>query len=215
MRHRRFLTLALLIGLGAPLVAAHAQTSKLLNIYVVDVEGGNATLFAAPSGQSVLIDSGNGGACGRPRRGAHPGRGERRGRHADRSSDHDALARRSFRRDGGACRPHSDQAVHRPRRQRAAPGSRRRVPAKRLSHAVRERHSHRRQAGRQDCDRRPRLAHRRRRRQTHRDPVARRRQAESVLRHVQSAGSRSERKRAVRRQHRHVRRSFAWRISAT
>jgi beta-lactamase superfamily II metal-dependent hydrolase len=61
MRHRRFLMLALLIGLGAPLVAAHAQTSKLLNIYVVDVEGGNATLFAAPSGQSLLIDSGNGG----------------------------------------------------------------------------------------------------------------------------------------------------------
>src|SRR5262249_41423987 len=36
-------------------------TSKLLNIYVVDVEGGNATLFVAPSGQSVLIDTGNGG----------------------------------------------------------------------------------------------------------------------------------------------------------
>src|SRR6185436_6046553 len=32
-------------------------------IYVVDVEGGNATLFVAPSGESVLIDSGNGGAA--------------------------------------------------------------------------------------------------------------------------------------------------------
>ena len=61
MRHRCLLLLGLLIGLGAPLVAAHAQTSKPLNIYVVDVEGGNATLFAAPSGQSVLIDTGNGG----------------------------------------------------------------------------------------------------------------------------------------------------------
>ena len=61
MRHRRCLMLALLIGLGAPLGAAHAQTGKPLNIYVVDVEGGNATLFAAPSGQSLLIDSGNGG----------------------------------------------------------------------------------------------------------------------------------------------------------
>jgi hypothetical protein len=29
---------------------------------VVDVEGGNAVLFVAPSGESVLIDSGNGGA---------------------------------------------------------------------------------------------------------------------------------------------------------
>src|SRR5688572_27261198 len=37
--------------------------SKTLSIYVVDVEGGNATLFVAPSGQSVLIDTGNGGTA--------------------------------------------------------------------------------------------------------------------------------------------------------
>ena len=61
MRNPRLLLLGLLVGLSAPLVAAHAQTGKPLNIYVVDVEGGNATLFAAPSGQSVLIDTGNGG----------------------------------------------------------------------------------------------------------------------------------------------------------
>ena len=30
---------------------------------MVDVEGGNATLFVAPSGESVLIDTGNGGAA--------------------------------------------------------------------------------------------------------------------------------------------------------
>jgi beta-lactamase superfamily II metal-dependent hydrolase len=30
---------------------------------VIDVEGGNATLFVAPSGQSLLIDTGNGGAA--------------------------------------------------------------------------------------------------------------------------------------------------------
>ena len=53
--------LGLLICLtGAPIVT-HAQTGKPLTIYVVDVEGGNATLFVAPSGQSLLIDSGNGG----------------------------------------------------------------------------------------------------------------------------------------------------------
>jgi beta-lactamase superfamily II metal-dependent hydrolase len=40
-----------------------AQPTKSLMIYVVDVEGGNATLFVAPSGQSVLIDTGNGGAA--------------------------------------------------------------------------------------------------------------------------------------------------------
>jgi len=39
--------------------AAHAQARKTLDIYVVDVEGGNATLFVTPSGQSVLIDTGN------------------------------------------------------------------------------------------------------------------------------------------------------------
>jgi competence protein ComEC len=36
-----------------------AQTRATLDIYVVDVEGGNATLFVAPSGESVLIDTGN------------------------------------------------------------------------------------------------------------------------------------------------------------
>src|SRR5204862_3528955 len=43
--------------------AAQTRTSKTLDIYVVDVEGGNATLFVSPSGESVLIDTGNGGAA--------------------------------------------------------------------------------------------------------------------------------------------------------
>ena len=51
------LTTVLLIALPA----AQTRTSKTLDIYVVDVEGGNATLFVAPSGESVLIDTGNGG----------------------------------------------------------------------------------------------------------------------------------------------------------
>lgn len=42
---------------------AQPRTSKTLDIYVLDVEGGNATLFVAPSGESVLIDTGNGGAA--------------------------------------------------------------------------------------------------------------------------------------------------------
>src|SRR5213593_4607058 len=41
---------------------AVAQTRKTLDIYVVDVEGGNAVLFVTPSGESMLVDSGNGGA---------------------------------------------------------------------------------------------------------------------------------------------------------
>jgi len=33
--------------------------SKTLDIYVIDVEGGNATLFVSPTGESMLIDTGN------------------------------------------------------------------------------------------------------------------------------------------------------------
>src|ERR1041384_6713663 len=49
--------------LAVSLAAFAAAASKTLDIYVIDVEGGNATLFAAPSGESLLIDTGNGGAA--------------------------------------------------------------------------------------------------------------------------------------------------------
>jgi len=57
--------LAFLLALALSIVFSAAQTRavKTLDIYVVDVEGGNATLFASPSGESVLIDSGNAGAA--------------------------------------------------------------------------------------------------------------------------------------------------------
>jgi len=45
--------LALLLALGA-----HALAAKNLEIYFVDVEGGQATLFVAPSGQSMMVDTG-------------------------------------------------------------------------------------------------------------------------------------------------------------
>jgi competence protein ComEC len=35
-----------------------AQTAKTLDIYFIDVEGGQATLFVTPSGESMLIDTG-------------------------------------------------------------------------------------------------------------------------------------------------------------
>jgi competence protein ComEC len=41
------------------LLAAQGNRANELRIYVVDVEGGNATLFVAPSGGAVLIDTGN------------------------------------------------------------------------------------------------------------------------------------------------------------
>ena len=43
--------------------SAQQGRDKSLSIYVVDVEGGNATLFVGPTGASVLIDTGNGGAA--------------------------------------------------------------------------------------------------------------------------------------------------------
>src|SRR5215467_1882682 len=60
------LSLAAAVALAALLTGAYgaaAQTRTTLDIYVVDVEGGNATLFVPPSGESVLIDSGNVGAA--------------------------------------------------------------------------------------------------------------------------------------------------------
>src|SRR2546427_8721421 len=62
MRMNSWLTVA--IGFAALVVhgefnSTAAQTRTTLDIYVVDVEGGNATLFVAPSGESLLIDTGN------------------------------------------------------------------------------------------------------------------------------------------------------------
>src|SRR5688572_21737069 len=55
-------TFAGLIAFVLVAATASAQTRTTLDIYVIDVEGGNATLFVAPSGESLLIDTGNGGA---------------------------------------------------------------------------------------------------------------------------------------------------------
>src|SRR5262245_49725428 len=58
----RNVTFMSLILAGA-LTTSFAQTRpfKTLDIYVVDVEGGNATLFVSPQGESLLIDTGNAG----------------------------------------------------------------------------------------------------------------------------------------------------------
>jgi beta-lactamase superfamily II metal-dependent hydrolase len=49
---------------GPCTVVAQTRPANVLTIYIVDVEGGNATLFVSPSGESLLIDSGNGGPAG-------------------------------------------------------------------------------------------------------------------------------------------------------
>jgi competence protein ComEC len=45
------------------LCALGVCSGQALNIYVIDVEGGNATLFVSPSHESLLIDTGNAGAA--------------------------------------------------------------------------------------------------------------------------------------------------------
>jgi glucose/arabinose dehydrogenase/beta-lactamase superfamily II metal-dependent hydrolase len=61
---RRLITL---IATLVMLALAHgdAQVARPLDIYFIDVEGGQATLFVTPSGESMLIDTG------------HPGNGDR------------------------------------------------------------------------------------------------------------------------------------------
>lgn len=56
---RRFVCFAVIVMSVA--LASAQRASRTLDIYVVDVEGGNATLFISPSGESLLIDTGNGG----------------------------------------------------------------------------------------------------------------------------------------------------------
>jgi len=62
MRQTLFLSLLIAICWLPLPPATFGQASKSLDIYVVDVEGGNATLFVSPSHESLLIDTGNAGA---------------------------------------------------------------------------------------------------------------------------------------------------------
>lgn len=54
---RRLLPL-LILALAGTLSSAQAQSAKTLDAYVIDVEGGEATLFISPSGESLLVDTG-------------------------------------------------------------------------------------------------------------------------------------------------------------
>ena len=65
IRHRSLsLVLAAAFGAASPVAAqtaANAPASKTLDIYVTDTEGGKATLYVSPSGETVLVDTGNPG----------------------------------------------------------------------------------------------------------------------------------------------------------
>lgn len=57
-------TLLMLVSLGM-LTGAQAPSSRTLDAYVIDVEGGEATLFVSPTGESLLVDTGWPGFNGR------------------------------------------------------------------------------------------------------------------------------------------------------
>src|SRR2546428_14062921 len=63
MRQRMMVAILALMFCAAARAAQPTAKRTTLDIYVVDVEGGNAVLFVTPSDESVLIDSGNGGAA--------------------------------------------------------------------------------------------------------------------------------------------------------
>jgi beta-lactamase superfamily II metal-dependent hydrolase len=57
---------AILVSASALLAATafgQVGATKTLDIYVIDVEGGNSQLYVTPSGESMLIDTGNIGAA--------------------------------------------------------------------------------------------------------------------------------------------------------
>ena len=61
---RAFSLLIVVLALSA--AKPFAQTAaKTLDIYFVDTEGGQATLFVSPTGQTVLVDTGNANPPGR------------------------------------------------------------------------------------------------------------------------------------------------------
>ena len=53
--------LALFLTPGVTLRAQAPAAGKTLDIYFVDTEGGQATLYVSPSGQTLLVDAGNSG----------------------------------------------------------------------------------------------------------------------------------------------------------
>ena len=59
---RQAMLFLLVLVLSASVAGAQNRASKTLDIYVIDVEGGNLPcFFVSPSGESMLVDTGNGG----------------------------------------------------------------------------------------------------------------------------------------------------------
>jgi competence protein ComEC len=90
---RRFPGLLVFLTLLAAVAPLHSQTSaqkgqaqRTLDIYFIDTEGGQATLFVTPSGESMLVDTGFAGNQGMPDAAATNASGAPVTRDADRIS---------------------------------------------------------------------------------------------------------------------------------
>ena len=57
----RALVVLLAAGLSMAVPAAQSGTARTLDIYFVDTEGGQSTLFRSPAGETLLVDTGNPG----------------------------------------------------------------------------------------------------------------------------------------------------------
>jgi beta-lactamase superfamily II metal-dependent hydrolase len=62
---RQVLALIVSVACLGALSAAQGQPARTFDIYVIDVEGGEATLFVSPTGESLLVDTGWPGFDGR------------------------------------------------------------------------------------------------------------------------------------------------------
>ena len=62
---RRLLVSLLPLVSWGMLSSAQTQSARTFDVYVIDVEGGEATLFVSPSGESLLVDTGWPGFDGR------------------------------------------------------------------------------------------------------------------------------------------------------
>ena len=58
---RRTFAFLLTLALAAVVGTAQSESSKTLDIYFIDTEGGHSTLYVAPTGESLLMDTGNPG----------------------------------------------------------------------------------------------------------------------------------------------------------
>src|SRR5688572_7235385 len=62
---RQVLAPMLSVAVLAVLASAQSPSTRTFDIYVIDVEGGEATLFISPTGESLLVDTGWPGFDGR------------------------------------------------------------------------------------------------------------------------------------------------------